>query len=69
MAVVDNGDFEQWITDRIDFSTHHPKTGNTGDMEEWITDRIDLQTYQEVAAAPTVDLILTTFAGYSQPVG
>ena len=42
----DDGTFEQWITDRIDFKTGKPRSGNTGDMEQWITDRIDFSEYQ-----------------------
>lgn len=52
---ADTGTFEQWITNRIDFETHHPATGGDGDFEQWITDRIDFAEYveqEEVARIP-----------------
>jgi hypothetical protein len=39
---------EQYITDRLDFTTGCPVMGDTGDMEQWITDRLDHVTYNKV---------------------
>lgn len=47
MAQSDANDFEQWITDRLDFTTGTPLSGNTGDMEQWITDRLDFATFNK----------------------
>ena len=49
MAATNSGEFEQWITDRIDFTTGRPLAGDTGDMERWVTDRLDVEEYQAVA--------------------
>lgn len=52
MADADTNDCEQWITNRIDFTTGTLATGNSGDCEQWITGRIDFAEYVEVAAVP-----------------
>lgn len=54
MALNDTSDFEQFITDRLDFTTGMPLTGNTGDMESSVTDRIDHATFNKQSAVPPV---------------
>lgn len=56
----DNGTFEQWITDRLDFTTGMPRVGDSGDMEQWITDRLDFAEYQEVTAVGIIMPIFST---------
>jgi len=46
----DPGDFENWITDRINLDAAAPKSGDSGDFETWITDRIPFPIYVEAAA-------------------
>ncbi len=68
MSNYNTNDFDQFITEHIDFTTATPPTGNTGDMEQFITDRIDLAEFTkapEVSGAP----ILTTGAYYAVPIG
>lgn len=47
MADADTSDFEQFITNRIDFTTGPPLIGDTGDFEQWVVDRIDFAEYVE----------------------
>lgn len=50
MADANTNDFEQFITNRIDFTTSTPPTGDTGDFEQWITNRLDFAEYAEAEA-------------------
>lgn len=62
MADANTSDFEQWITNRIDFTTGPPLSGDTGDLEQSITNRIDLAEYVEAAAAPPPTVALPIFS-------
>lgn len=67
MADSDTLDFEQWITDRIDFTTGTPALGSSGDFEQWITARIDFAEYVKqpvVARIPRPPAAYNTLAIY-----
>lgn len=64
MADSDTYDFEQWITDRIDFTTGDPPIEDSGNFEQWITDRIDFAEYVKGQRIPRIPAAYNTLAIY-----
>ncbi len=54
MALQNTVDFELTVTDRMDFSTAMPKSGDSGDFENTITDRTDFEDFVEATAVAVV---------------